>query len=385
MPERYDISIRVALAYLGLHLMMMEDRVQRKRQLLRATEDPFDLTNDEFKELYRLTSDLMFDLIDALEPRLQRTRITGLFVEKQILSAVRFYAIGCFQRPVGEQWGISMSQISISRCIHKVTDAINDLIFRQWEQFPISPGARQLARMQFQNARQPFEGALGAIDCTHIAIFAPNPDKHEEAYVNHHGYHSLNVQMICDPNLKILNVNARYPGARHDAYIWNDSAARRVMERAYNRGERRAYFIGDSGYPLEPWLLTPLPREPEGTPRFAYNEALCSARNCIERLFNVLKSTWRCHSRHRVLQYEPGFAGKIVNACAVFHNMRNAHVFHNMRNAHGIFDNDLFDELNNIHMYENCDDVNINLDNVHGPLAIARRIQDRLIAERFGR
>jgi len=36
-------------------------------------------------------------------------------------------------------------------------------------------------------------------------------------------------------------VNARFPGARHDAYIWSTSAARAVMERAYHRGERRTY------------------------------------------------------------------------------------------------------------------------------------------------
>lgn len=116
---------------------------------------------------------------------------------------------------------------------------------------------------------------------------------------------------------------------------------------------------------MEPWLLTPLLREPEGTPCFAYNEALCSARNCVERLFGVLKSTWRCLSRHRVLQYKPGFAGRIVNACAVLHNMRN---------AHGIFDDDLFDEIDHGDYNENCGDAHdINPDNnVRGPLAITR-------------
>lgn len=137
------------------------------------------------------------------------------------------------------------------------------------------------------------------------------------------------------------------------------------MERAYNRGERRTYLIGDSSYPLEPWLLTSLPREPEGTPRFLYNEALCSARNCVERLFGVLKCTWRCLSRHRVLQYETGFTGRIVNACAVLQNMRI---------AHGIFD-DIVDEFDHDdHMYENCNDGDINPNNGRGPLAIARRI-----------
>lgn len=110
------------------------------------------------------------------------------------MSAIRFYATGCFQRPVGEQLGISMSQTSIGRCIYRARDAINDLIFRQWVQFPMTPQARQLARIQFQNASQPFEGAIGAIDCTHVAILASR--EHEEAYVNHHGYHSLNVQMV---------------------------------------------------------------------------------------------------------------------------------------------------------------------------------------------
>lgn len=129
------------------------------------------------------------------------------------------------------------------------------------------------------------------------------------------------------------------------------------MERSYNRGERRTYlignyiflfyisyiyflylffngaeiniayivFTGESGFFLEPWLLTLLLREPIKTPHFAYNEALCSARNCIERLFGVLKSTWRYLFRHRVLQYEPAFVGRIVDACAVFHNIQNAH------------------------------------------------------------
>ena len=51
---------------------------------------------------------------------------------------------------------------------------------------------RNEACEEFQNAPQPLiEGAIGAIDCTHINILAPKV--HEEAYVNHHGNHSLNV------------------------------------------------------------------------------------------------------------------------------------------------------------------------------------------------
>ncbi|XP_053968047.1 uncharacterized protein LOC128869503 [Anastrepha ludens] len=93
--------------------------------------------------------------------------------------------------------------------------------------------------------------------------------------------------MICDPTLKILNVNAKFPGARHDSYIWSSSAVRMVMQRNFEIGNHNLFLIGDSGYPLEPWLMTPLTNQPEGTPKFLYNEALCKARNPVERLFGV--------------------------------------------------------------------------------------------------
>lgn len=56
-------------------------------------------------------------------------------------------------------------------------------------------------------------------------------------------------------HLKILSVDARYPGAQHDAYIWNAFAARRVMERAYNRGERRIYLISNLNFLLKMFVV----------------------------------------------------------------------------------------------------------------------------------
>jgi len=53
---------------------------------------------------------------------------------------------------------------------------------------------------------------------------------------------------IVDPDLKILNINARYPGACNDSYIWSISTVRRGMEFHYNNGERRTWLIGKSCY-----------------------------------------------------------------------------------------------------------------------------------------
>lgn len=81
-------------------------------------------------------------------------------------------------------------------------------------------------------------------------------------------------------------------------------------------------FAGDEGYIVEPWLMTPLKHERAGNPRLMYNQALCKARSEIERCFGVFKAQFRCLSTQRKLMYDTEMAGKIVNACAVLHNMR---------------------------------------------------------------
>ncbi|KAJ8972846.1 hypothetical protein NQ314_000011 [Rhamnusium bicolor] len=84
-----------------------------------------------------------------------------------------------------------------------------------------------------------FPGAIAAIDCTHIAIIAPGFEEHN--YLNRKGFHSKNVQIICDYDLKILNINAIYGGATHDAYIWRNSIINQELERCWNNERKLRY------------------------------------------------------------------------------------------------------------------------------------------------
>ncbi|XP_025157309.1 putative nuclease HARBI1 [Harpegnathos saltator] len=175
--------------------------------------------------------------------------------------------------------------------------------------------------------------------------------------------------------MKLLNINPRYPGARNDSYIWSTSPIRRAMEFHYNRGERKTWLIGDAGYPLEPWLMTPLVDFPENTRQFHYTQQLCKARNVVERFFGVFKSVWRCLSYQRVLMYRPAFAAKIVNACAVLHNIRIQHRLPvEELEAPIAADNG---EYENAGLIDNED--------LHqrGPRALAQRIQRQIMRKRF--
>lgn len=50
-----------------------------------------------------------------------------------------------------------------------------------------------------------------------------------EEFRNRKGYFSLNVQAICDADLKFMNVVARWPGSAHDATIFNNSILRGIF------------------------------------------------------------------------------------------------------------------------------------------------------------
>lgn len=62
------------------------------------------------------------------------------------------------------------------------------------------------------------------------------------------------------------------------------------LRNQYENGERGVYLIGDSGYLLEPWLLTPYSQYNESTPEAEYNIRLKRVRNVIERTNGVLKA-----------------------------------------------------------------------------------------------
>lgn len=121
--------------------------------------------------------------------------------------------------------------------------------------------------------------------------------------------------------MKILSLNPQYGGATHDAFIWRNSQINDFLREKYQLGDHSTWLIGDSGYPLQPWLMTPIADAPEQSPEGRYNRAHISARNAIERCNGVLKARFRCLNNERGLRYDPNMVGKIITVCAVLHNM----------------------------------------------------------------
>lgn len=94
------------------------------------------------------------------------------------------------------------------------------------------------------------------------------------------------------------------------------------MRNLHQAGHTDYYLLGDSGYPLRTWLLTPLDiHTVPNTPEHKYNLAHKNTRCKIECCNGLLKAKFRCLLKQRTLHYSPSFACKIINACVVLHNM----------------------------------------------------------------
>ncbi|MGH0160543.1 UNVERIFIED_CONTAM: hypothetical protein FKN15_001236 [Acipenser sinensis] len=128
------------------------------------------------------------------------------------------------------------------------------------------------------------------------------------------GYHSLNVQIICNHQLLITNVVAKCLGVKHDALIWRNCVVKDI-------GEEGGWLLGDSGYSLLPFLLRPV-QTPTSRAEEKYNTAHAKTRQVIERCIGATNIRFRAlHTSGGALQYSPEKCVKIIIVACVLHNI----------------------------------------------------------------
>lgn len=298
-----------------------------RRQFERS--DPFlVLTDEQFRQHFRLSKTSVRWICDELadHPRLRRLRggPQSLTVAEQVLCALRFYATGSFQGNIGSESYIGRHQTTVSRCIKDVSIALVDTAVRKrWVAFPRTASERAYIKDRFLR-RGSITGVIGCVDGTYIGIKAPSKSNRtvlKANYFTRKAHYALNTMVVCDADLRILHIDARFPGSCHDAHVWGKSALRRHFELGHLLDDGDC-LLGDSGYPLEPWLLTPVAGHPPAqSPEALYNKAHSSMRSVVERCIGVLKARFRCLQKYRSLHHEPGRACHIIAACAALHNI----------------------------------------------------------------
>ena len=178
------------------------------------------------------------------------------------------------------------SQAACCQVIHRVAAAICE---RQniFICFPNTHAERRGVMEGFHEMAE-FQGVIGAIDGSHVAITSPG-GINVERFMNRKGYYSLNCKFVCDHQLLFTNVVARWYGSAHDARIFQES---QLFVKFQNR-EYQGILLGDPAYTCRTFMLTPL-CNPRTAAERNYTRAQRTTRGVIERAFGIWKKNPLC-------------------------------------------------------------------------------------------
>ncbi|KAK9980268.1 hypothetical protein ABG768_013644 [Culter alburnus] len=254
-------------------------------------------TSEELYARFRFGRDDIKYIADLVRPTLQhQTQWShALSVEEQCFIVLHFYACGTFYQVIGDNMGVRKS--TVSNMVKAMSVALGSLI-KQFVSFPKDDQTAQTKHKFFQMGNMPSTIA---------------PCEREWEYVNRKGRHSINIQLVGNADLIITNCVVKWPGSVHDTCILRESALYRELQSHRPNG----IVLGDSAYPLLPWLMTPfsVANTPE---QERFNSSHCKTRCAIERLNGVLKRRFACLNYLRV---QPKVACNIFLACIVLHSM----------------------------------------------------------------
>ncbi|KAI8116175.1 putative nuclease HARBI1 [Lucilia cuprina] len=280
----------------------------------------------------KTSSHTLLKAIEAIHPKIK------------LAAFLRF--LGSYQHSIGNDFLTCLSQSEISLAIKECLELFEKYFCKKWITFKKTPEEEPDTKQHFYS-KYGIPGIIGVVDGTHVRIKSPKSEE-RHLYYNRKGYYSLNVMIICDQNMVINFVDARQPGANHDSFIWKNSVVDKYLRNEFNRGKVNSWIIGDSGYPLLPYLMTPyrtINSNEQGNQNMQmhvfcalktlflehvfgfpgneeenFNNRFCKARNIIERCNGVLKGRFRSIIGDRGLLYSTKKATQIVNASCALHN-----------------------------------------------------------------
>ncbi|CAM5074464.1 unnamed protein product [Natator depressus] len=260
------------------------------------------------------------ELCELLSPTLKRRNTkmrAALTVEKQVAIALWKLATPDCYRLVGNQFGMGKS--TVGAAVIQVANAITDLLLTR----VVTLGNVQVIVDGF--AAMGFPNWGGAIDETHIPILAP--DHLVSQYINRKGYFSMVLQALVDHKGHFIDINMGWLGKVHDARIFRNSGLfEQLQEGTYfpdqkitiGDVEMPIVILGDSAYPLLPWLMKPYTGSLDSS-KEQFNYRLSKCTMVVECAFGCLKARWCCLLTR--LGRSATNIPIVIAACCVLHNI----------------------------------------------------------------
>ena len=251
----------------------------------------------------------------------------AISVQKRVAITLWVLATPCEYRSVAHLFGLARCTVC---CIVKDTcRAIVKVLLPKYVCFPV--GDRLKETVQGFRDRWGIPQCAGSVDGSHIPVRPPSL-RHTD-YYNRKGWYSMLVQAVVNHNYLFTDLYIGWPGCVHDARVLSNSALYRKCNNHellqgdvlhVNSHRIPIFLIGDSAYPLLPWLIKPFAISSTLTgQQKTFNYRICRGRVVVEIAFGRLKARWRRLIKQNDMQVDN--VPYVVAACCVLHNICEVH------------------------------------------------------------
>lgn len=249
-----------------------------------------------------------------------------LSLDDQVAVALRRLSSGESLMSVGESFGLHHS--TVSQVTWRFVESMErrGLHHLRW---PSSDEETEDIKSKFENIRG-FPNCCGAIDTTHVTMCLPFADPTNKVWCDHEKNHSMLLQAIVDPDMRFRDIVTGWPGKLTDSLVLKTSNFFKLSEKGKRLNgkaiilpegsEIREYIVGDVGFPLLPWLVTPYKGKGLSQTETEFNRRHFATRMVARRALARLKEMWKI-IHGAMWRPDKNRLPRIILVCCLLHNI----------------------------------------------------------------
>ncbi|GMN24331.1 hypothetical protein TIFTF001_000517 [Ficus carica] len=244
----------------------------------------------------------------------------------QVAVALRRLSSGDSLVTIGDFFGLNHS--TVSQVTWRFVESMEERALHHL-QWPSTEAEMTEIKSKFEKIRG-FPNCCGVIDTTHIVMCLPASDPTGDVWLDHEKNHSMVLQAVVDSDMRFRDIVTGWPGKMKDSLVFESSNLYKLCDKEERLNgkkveiakgsEIREYLIGDSGYPLLPYLVIPYEGKDLPESKAEFNKRHSATRMVAQRALARLKDTWRI-IRGVMWRPDKHRLPRIILVCCLLHNM----------------------------------------------------------------
>ncbi|XP_034569697.1 protein ALP1-like [Setaria viridis] len=250
---------------------------------------------------------------------------TVLSLEDRVAIALRRLNSGGSLVTVGSSVGVNHSTVSLItwRFIEAMEERASHHL--RWP----DTGEMEKIKSKFEKIHG-LPNCCGVVDTTHITMCLSSAEPNCKVWLDQEKNYSMVLQAVIDADMRFTDIVTGWPGSMKESSILHSSGLFKLCEKGErlngsklkvsDGSEIGEYLIGDAGYPLFPWLMTPYQEKDLTESNTEFNRRHLAARTVAPRTLAKFKDTWK-FLQGEMWRPDKHKLPRIIHVCCLLHNI----------------------------------------------------------------